>query len=196
MSWDAAVDAVWIFLALSPIEAAAIYAWIEGNRRREGRFWPGLRLTAVVALALLGLAVFLGDELLEAMDISPENFEIAAGLLLALPAARMLLIRRLPGLVEGVREVNWSLLLVPLAFPVIASPAALGLGIVFEDRHGEEDAAVAAAVALGVVAVLMALAAYFGALRWARRLTWLSWVNGAALLVLAADMVVDGVRRV
>lgn len=196
MSWDAAVDGFWILLATSPIEAAAIYAWLEAERRREPSLWPGLRLAATVALALFGLAVFLGQDLLEAMDISPESFEIAAGLLLAVPAVRMLLIRRLTGLVEGVREVNWSLLIVPLAFPVIASPAALGLAIVFEDRHGEEDAAVASAIAVGATSVLVALAAFYGALRWIRRLTWLSWLNGAALLVLAADIVVDGIQRV
>jgi small neutral amino acid transporter SnatA (MarC family) len=108
----------------------------------------------------------------------------------------MLLIRRRPGLVEGVPDVNWALLIVPLAFPVIASPAALGLAVVFEDRHGEEDAMVASAIAVGVLAVALALAAYFRVLRWGRRLMWLSWLNGAALLVLAADIVVDGVQRV
>jgi small neutral amino acid transporter SnatA (MarC family) len=92
--------------------------------------------------------------------------------------------------------VNWALLIVPLAFPVIASPAALGLAVVFEDRHGEEDAMVASAIAVGVLAVALALAAYFRVLRWGRRLMWLSWLNGAALLVLAADIVVDGVQRV
>jgi hypothetical protein len=47
-----------------------------------------LAIALIAGLALIAVGVFLADDLLDALDISPESFRIAAGIVLAASGAR------------------------------------------------------------------------------------------------------------
>jgi small neutral amino acid transporter SnatA (MarC family) len=132
---------------------------------RADRRTLGVVLAAGAALILAG--VLLADPLLDALDITPESFRIAAGIVLAAMGAATL-VRPRPGGPAG------ALLVTPeLACMAIAASADQGIG----------PALGAAVIALAVVAALALLPRVAPAGRAAPFLAALAVVAGVALIV-------------
>lgn len=136
---------------------------------------PGSRaalvLGSLVALAAGAALAVAGDVLLEALDVSPESFRLAAGLVLGLEGARALLSPRpprepeLPGLGAA---------LVPVAFPLLLQPGVVMLAL----AAGADDVA---GRAVGALCVAFAVVVLAGAVRVEGR--------GEALLAAGARLV-------
>lgn len=133
-----------------------------------GRVWPRRPLVAGVVAAVLAVAVLAAEPVLDALDLSPEGFWIAAGVVLLVPALGRLL-------TATTRDV--------------AGPAAVLVAIALATRDGRSEALVGAVVA--GIAVLGA--AHLPAGRWTPVVERLV---GAAMVVLAFDLVRDGVIAV
>lgn len=133
-----------------------------------GRVWPRRPLVAGVVAAVLAVAVLAAEPVLDALDLSPEGFWIAAGVVLLVPALGRLL-------TATTRDV--------------AGPAAVLVAIALATRDGRTEALVGAVVA--GIAVLGA--AHLPAGRWTPVVERLV---GAAMVVLAFDLVRDGVIAV
>jgi small neutral amino acid transporter SnatA (MarC family) len=140
---------------------------------------PAAALGALVALAAAAALVALGDAILDALDVSPESFGLAAGLVLAVEGARALVWPaappepELPGLAAA---------LVPAAFPLFLQPGVVVLALAAGAEGAELRALAAFAVALA-----LALALPRGGLlpAGARLLGALEIVAGAALALAA-----------
>jgi small neutral amino acid transporter SnatA (MarC family) len=133
-----------------------------------GRVWPRRRIAApIVALALL-VATLAARSTLDALDLSPEGFWIAAGIVLLVPALSRL---------------------VSTATRDVAGPAAVLVTMALATRDGRVPTAVGAVVA--AVAVLVATWRPPG--RWA---PIAERVVGALMVVVAFDLVRDGVLAV
>ena len=108
-------------------------------------------LGALAALAAGALLALVGGALLDALDVSPESFRLAAGAVLAVEGVRTLVWPRpsvepeLPGL---------AVALVPVAFPLLLQPGVVVLALAAgaDGVLAEGMAALALALAL-VVAV-------------------------------------------
>jgi small neutral amino acid transporter SnatA (MarC family) len=152
---------------------------------------PALRrLLAVAALlAFAGLAVVaaVSSPILDWLAVSPENFQLAAGLTMLPLAYRLLWAGTvwLPGPASATWRV-WSLLSGPVPAVLILSYSA---------RFGFETALGAAAVALAASAtVLLAgawLAGRFGVVQ-----EMLGRCNGVLIIALAIELMLDGVHSV
>ena len=116
---------------------------------------PGNRIAvllgACVALAAAAVLAAAGGALLDRLDVSPESFRLAAGLVLAVEGARALVWPRpaaepeLPGLRAA---------LVPVAFPLLLQPGVVVLVLAAGGEDVERRALVALAVALALVVVV------------------------------------------
>jgi small neutral amino acid transporter SnatA (MarC family) len=110
---------------------------------------PALVIGAALALAVLaGLAAGSGP-LLEALEITPETFRIAAGLVVLVGGLRSY-VWETPHdepVPDGTKAALW-----PIAFPRLITPAAVLLAVSAGSREGVGATALAAGVAL-VVAV-------------------------------------------
>ncbi|MCL6507569.1 MAG: hypothetical protein K6T59_11125, partial [Bryobacteraceae bacterium] len=94
-------------------------------------------LVAVVAAgALLTLFALGGREALAFLGISAESFRVAAGLLLLVPAYRLVAAGQPLDHVEREAASPIELALVPLAMPLIAGPGALATTIAFTEVRG------------------------------------------------------------
>jgi small neutral amino acid transporter SnatA (MarC family) len=144
-----------VLVALDPIGLARTW------RRR-------LEVTAIVA-AVLVVAVLVADPVLDALDLSPEGFWIAAGIVLLVPAFGRL----------G-RGITHD----------VAGPGAVLVAMAVATRDGTGDALVAVAVAC--VATLVACTFVRGQ-RWVAAA---ERVIGAAMVVVAFDLIRDGVIAV
>ncbi len=144
-------------------------------------------LIAVAAVA--GLAAVSGP-MLDALEITPETFRIAAGFVLLVAGVRSLVWPR-PAeepVLEGWRAALW-----PVAFPRLITPEAAALAV----SAGSSEGVVAAGAALAAgIAVTWALAPLRrgevadAVLRWAGTLT-------SVVIVLAGTfLMIDGIRDV
>ena len=142
--------ALLLLLAVDPIGVASL-------RPRTG--W-------LVAGTALGAAVLLADPVLDALDLSPEGFWIAAGILLLVPAFALL--------ARGDHREA-------------VGPAAVAVTMAYATRDGT------GAALLGV-ALVAAVALVAGARP--VRGAWLGRALGATMVVLALDLIRDGVIAV
>ena len=135
-----------------------------------GRTWPKRLELAAVAGLVLGVAALVADPVLDALDLSPEGFWIAAGIVLLVPAFARLA-------TGATRDV--------------AGPAALLVTMALATRDGVGETLVAVAVAF--VVTLLATTFVTPDARWvaiAERLV------GGVMVVIAFDLIRDGVIAV
>jgi small neutral amino acid transporter SnatA (MarC family) len=183
---------VGLFAALAPFGAmlpfTRVVAGVESGARRQMAAGACLG-----ALGLLALAALAGDPLLEWLDISAENFQLAAACLV-LPQAFHLLWRGESLGALGPEGAERGPAVLSIIFPVLAGPGALGMAISYATRFDVGIAVAACAAVLGLTAVILVVAAER---TWDRRLIRaLAMLNGALLVVIAVEMAVDGVQSV
>jgi small neutral amino acid transporter SnatA (MarC family) len=83
-------------------------------------------LGALLALGSAAAVAAVGGALLDALDISPETFRLAAAIVLALEGARALVLGRPPNEPE---LGGLGAALVPVAFPLLLTPGVVALAI-------------------------------------------------------------------
>jgi small neutral amino acid transporter SnatA (MarC family) len=179
---------LFVVVAVDPFGAAVVLA-----RFRE-RVVCGV--TGLVAAALLlGVAAAAGPWALDRLDISPEAAAIAAGVVLLVPAAT-LLVRGDQLYLAGDRAGGRRRGVVPIAVPLLAGPAPLAVVAALAARRGRGDAFVAVAVAFVVTAVTLSTATR-------RRRDERSLLEGiagrgvgAAMVFVSFALMVDGVLGV
>jgi small neutral amino acid transporter SnatA (MarC family) len=133
-----------------------------------GRTWPRRPLVAAIALAALITAALLADPVLDLLDLSAEGFWIAAGIVLLVPASGRLF-------TGDTRDV--------------AGPAGVLVAVALATRDG-----LGVTIVASVVTGLAILgAAYLPAGRWT---ALVERIIGAAMVVLAFDLIRDGVIAV
>jgi small neutral amino acid transporter SnatA (MarC family) len=157
--------------------------------------WPALGGAFALAATLLVVAGFLGEAVIEALDVSLASFQVGAGLLLILNVLRVFVTKnpwvapRYEGnyesAVAGLRMAFW-----------LANPASLVAVAFYAADRGEADTLVPLALAFAVTG-----AAIVGGLRLtsATHLLVLREVGrGLAVIViiLAIDLIFDGITRV
>jgi small neutral amino acid transporter SnatA (MarC family) len=132
-----------------------------------------------VALAAGTVLASLGSPLLDALDVSPASFRLAAGIVLAVEGSRTLVWPRpgtepeLPGLAAA---------LVPVAFPLLLQPGVVALAL----AAGGDDVGWSGVAALAVaLALVVALPAGGLLVAGARLLGGLEVLAGAALAISA-----------
>jgi len=175
-----------LFGAVAPFGALPVFLDAEVRPADRPR---ALAVMVLAALALLSGGVLLAQPFLDWLDVSPENFQLAAGVIM-LPQAVQLLWR---GRTLSAADAG---IIVPLASPLLAGPASLAAAMTYGARFGEAEAIGASAIVLAVTGALL-----LAGTRIRRRLKpgsteALGRFNGAFLVVIAIEMIVDGVQSV
>jgi small neutral amino acid transporter SnatA (MarC family) len=180
-----------VLLAVAMVAAVNPFRTRLGLPEAERRVPVGsYALGAALALAVVGLLGWVSGPILDALEVSPEMFIIAAGFVALLGAARSFLApvpREEPSL-EGLGSALW-----PIAFPRLLLPEVLMLAIALSAIRGVAVAVVGMVIGLAVTATL----APFGPGERGRRvLAALGTVLAATLVVAATWMIIEGVRDV
>jgi small neutral amino acid transporter SnatA (MarC family) len=158
----------------------------ESARVRASLLVPGAALVFAGAVVLAAVA----GRLLEALEVSPETFRLAAGLVLAVEGAWTLL-RPRPG-PEPVLPGRLAAL-VPVAFPLLLTPGLVALALAAGADMGPGRAA--GAIACGLLLVLPTLP--FGEDPREQALLAAAGRLGAALeIAAAAGLALEGLRSV
>jgi len=185
-----------LVLAVAPLGALPIFAAYLREVSAETRLRGAIGVGAL-SFVLLTVTVLIGDPFLDWIDVSPANFQIAAGIIIAPVALRLLVTGDsmiTPRDADGPMPSRaW---LVPLVFPLIVGPASLAAAISYGTRFGEGEtiaaAAVASVVALLTCAFALPLIRSLGTLA----VGALGRLNGALLMIVVVELIIDGVQTV
>jgi len=156
---------------------------------RRVRWLPVVAGTLAGLGAAVGLAAVSGP-FLDALEVNPETFRIAAGLVLAVAGLRSIV---WPQPAEEPELGGWRAGLWPVAFPRVLSPEVAALALTAGSIEGVGATTAALAVAGGALVILGFVprrGVADGVLRWAGA------VLAVLLVVVAAFVMIDGIRDV
>ncbi len=187
--------AVGIFATLAPFGLVPAFLAASPDDHEGDAARTGLTAFAAAgaALAVLLTAVVLTDPFLGLLDVSGENFQAGAAVIMAPLAVRLLWSGRSLGLSEVATGRPW---LLPLAVPGLASPAALGAVVAYSGRYGEADAAAAVAIAILAAGALLCAGVFLRRALGGLAIGVLGRLSGALIVAVAVELAVDGVRSV
>ncbi|GAB6053132.1 MarC family protein [Magnetospira thiophila] len=179
-------------LIMDPVGNAPVFLNVLARVPEERRRWIILR-EMLIALGILVLFLFLGRQILTAMDISSPALSIAGGVVLFLISLRMIFPRRgesLVGDIEGEEPF-----IVPLAVPLIAGPSALTMLVLFATREPERlwTWLVALLVAWAVTATVLLLSDQLRRLLKERGERALVRLMGMILVTMSVQMLLNGI---
>lgn len=184
------------FLRLVLILIAAVNpaAFVLGGREAFGGDGAArLRAVAaaVLAFGVLGLAAVLADEILDFLEVAPETFRVAAGVVFLASSAATLLRPGEPGELPG----GHLAIVYPLAWPLLTTPAAVAAAISLAADEGRGETVGAVALALAVCAAVAAGLPRAGSTAPG------PWRGGArflasVLVAFGAGLIMSGVRDV
>jgi multiple antibiotic resistance protein len=156
------------------------------------------RLVAVVsiimAFALLLLFILAGQEVFDFLDISFDSFKAAAGLMLLLPAYRLVSEGQPIEVKPGEKVDPMQVALVPLATPLIAGPGALATAISLTNDMGRGITISSSALVLALSLAIFAAAGWLFEKLGLSFLRLLSRLVGILLFAIAVDLVLEGLK--
>lgn len=183
-------------LAVAPLGALPIFSAYLRDVSSETRT-RGAIAVGVSSLALLAATVAIGDPFLDWIEVSPENFQVAAGIII-MPLALRLLITGDSMITpeETAGPMPRRAWLIPLVFPLIVGPASLAAAVSYGTRYGQGETIGAAAFASALMLLAGAFAPWLTATVGKLLVNALGRLNGALLMVVAVELIVDGVQTV
>lgn len=179
------------FAIIDPIGNILVFEAVAGraNARRRTLIAALAVATAFVLIALFALG---GERFLDLMGISSESFQIAAGVLLILPAIRLV---EQGELFDGSVPATAPALdaaIVPLALPMLSGPGALALSASLSDQFGAGLTIFAAACILALSFVVFAAAGVVVRIAHPAVLRAAARIIGVLLMAIAVDFIVSG----
>jgi small neutral amino acid transporter SnatA (MarC family) len=169
--------------------AAALAAWpLLGAMPARDR--PiAIALAGALAFGLAVICAGLADDILDWLEVAPETFRIAAGVVMAASGTYAVWRGRVaaaPG------DPNWRAGVAPLGIPTLASAALLMAAVSRGADDGAGQVAGATVIAVGVAIALF----FYRKEGLAAVLDGTARILGAVLVVFAIGLVVEGVRDI
>jgi MarC family membrane protein len=183
--------AVGFFAVVDPVGNVLVFQALAGSRPSHDRLRIAL-LAVATSLALVVLFATNGERVLAFLGIGMSLFQIAAGVLLVLPAIRLVERGVLLDLDDTHPADGLDTAVVPLAVPMLSGPGALALAVAYSADFGVGVTVGAAAGVLVVTFAIFAAAAYLTALVHDLVLRAAARLVGVLLMAIAIDFIVTG----
>jgi multiple antibiotic resistance protein len=177
------------FIAAVNPAAVAVAMAARGGGHDARLAWRTPAIGLFVALVIYAVLASVAVPLLDWLQIEPETFRIAAGIVVAVGGVFALWRGRWgdPG-----RDPGDGVAIFPLALPLLAGPWGLAAVLSYSVDHGIGLAIGAAAPAVAVAAGLVAMNPAKGAVA----LDAIARITGALAVAIAAGLIVSGVRAI
>ena len=182
---------VTLFLVMDPLGNVPVFLAVLKTVDAERRRTVLLRELAFAYLVLLAF-LFAGSSILRFLGLQPEAVSIAGGIVLFLIALRMIF----PG--EGTlsgQPLDGEPFVVPLAIPLIAGPSALATVLLLSRTTSSPWLLiVAVTIAWLVTGAILLSSTFLYRILGERGLTAMERLMGMLLVMLAVQMLINGVR--
>ena len=180
------------FAIIDPVGNVLVFGVLTaGGTARQRAAVAAVSVTA--AGAILIPATFFGGSVLDVLNISVESFQIAAGILLIIPAIRLVESGMPMKIAEPEpADMMMTRAFVPLATPLLAGPGAIATAVVFRETLGGVSTAGAILVILLFTAILFAAAARVVGLVGRTPVLVLAKIVGILLTAVAVQLIFRG----
>lgn len=193
MNWtDIAAAAATLFFVMDPLGNIPVFNAVLS------RFTPRRRaeITArelVIALVILLIFLFAGTAILKFLGLTQPSLSIAGGVLLFLIALRMIFPQAGS---ESAAEPEEPFI-VPLAMPMVAGPSTIAILLLLSSREPERiwEWCTALFIAWAGTTVLLTASPFLMRVLGARGLRALERLMGMLLVLLATQMLLNGVQE-
>jgi len=184
--------AVLLFFLMDPLgNIPVLLSVLSGIEPKRQRFIIAREL--VIALGILFIFLFAGKPLLNFLHLQQETVTISGGIILLIIGLRMIFPKP-----EGIMGANpdGEPFLVPIAIPLIAGPSVLAMLILMTQSSPENMVhwLVALVIAWAASAVIMMSAPILLRLLKHRGLTALERLMGMILVMMAVQMLINGIK--
>jgi multiple antibiotic resistance protein len=194
MNWsDIAAAAATLFFVMDPLGNIPVFNSVLS------RFEPRRRaqITArelVIALVIMLVLLFAGTAILNFLGLTQPSLNIAGGVLLFLIALRMIFPPR--GGDSGA-QVDDEPFIVPLAMPMVAGPSTIAVLLLLSSTEPERiwEWCTALVIAWAAAIVLLTASPFMMRVLGSRGLRALERLMGMLLVLLATQMLLNGVRE-
>ena len=185
--------AVMLFLIMDPLGNLPVFLSILRHvdpKRRRKVMLRELLFSLVIMMGFL----FAGQQILSFLNLRQEAVSIAGGIILFLIAIKMIFPS--PGGVTGL-AAGEEPFLVPMAIPMIAGPSILASLLLLANQEPTRmvDWSLALLMAWGASAVILMFYEVFNKLLGERGLTAVERLMGMLLVMIAVQMLLDGVHH-
>lgn len=191
MPEDFAHAAVAFFAVIDPIGNILVFEAIAGPSSHRGR--AAIAVVAVaISFGLLTVFALAGEQLLELLGISMQSFTIAAGVLLVLPAIRLVESGEVFDTRERTPATGLDAAVVPLALPMLSGPGALALATTYASQFGRGVTLGAAGLVLLITLTLFLATATLTTFLHPAVLRAAARIVGVVLMAIAVNFIVTG----
>ena len=190
---DIFASALMLFLIMDPLGNTPIFLSILKNVPPERRR-KVLVQELLIALGILFIFLFAGQQLLNLLNLRQEAVSISGGIILFLIAIRLIFPPERGGVIGDTPD--GEPLIVPLATPLIVGPSVLAVLILLTNQHPGEYPSLMAAVLLawGGVAIILLMSNKLFKLIGERGLFAIERLMGMLLIMISVQMFLDGIR--
>ncbi|WP_371373378.1 YhgN family NAAT transporter [Thalassotalea aquiviva] len=185
--------AVTLFLIMDPLGNLPVFVSIlkdiDAKRQRQIMIRELL-----IALLIMFLFLFAGENILSFLHLKQESVSIAGGIILFIIAIKMIFPQ--PGGLMGLDEGEEPFL-VPIAVPMMAGPSILASLILFTNQMPNQlfELSIALVIAWALSAIILIYSNVFNRLLGERGLKAMERLMGMILVMIAVQMLLDGLAK-
>lgn len=192
MSWqDIASVATTLFLVMDPLGNVPIFNAVLARYDSRTRARIAAR-ELIFALVILAGFLLVGNATLGFLGLSPSSLSIAGGVLLFMISLRMIFPKPVAAEDEPVEDP----FIVPLAMPLVAGPSTIAILLLLSSREPDRltEWGIALLIAWSVTLVILVASPFLLRVLGARGARALERLMGMILVILATQMLLNGVR--
>lgn len=186
--------AIILFLVMDPLGNIPVFLSILKDIEPKRR-WKIILRELLIALVILLIFLFYGQNLLDLLHLQSESVSIAGGIILFIIGIRMVFPTR-----RGIMgdQLEGEPLIVPLAIPLVAGPSTLAtlMLLVRSDPTNMVGWLTALLIAWLLTAIILLMAPIFFKILRKRGLAAIERLMGMILIMIAVQMSVDGIKSV
>jgi len=193
MNWtDIATAAATLFFVMDPLGNIPVFNSVLSRFKPRRRAMITAR-ELVIALVIMLVLLFAGTTILDFLGLTQPSLNIAGGVLLFIIALRMIFPQRGPRVPTPADEP----FIVPLAMPMVAGPSTIAILLLLSSTEPERiwEWCVALLIAWAIATVLLTVSPFLMRAFGDRGLRALERLMGMLLVLLATQMLLNGVRE-
>ena len=187
-------SAVVLFFVMDPLGNIPIFLSLLKDIEPKRR-WKIISRELLIALVILLIFLFFGQQLLNLLQLESESVSIAGGIILFIIGIRMVFPSR-----RGVMgdQLEGEPFIVPLAIPLIAGPSTLATLMLFvhSDPTNMLNWLSVLLIAWAITAVILLSAPIFFKIFRKRGLAAIERLMGMILIMISVQMFVTGIRSI
>ncbi len=186
--------AVVLFFVMDPLGNIPIFLSLLKDIEPKRR-WKIISRELLIALVILLIFLFFGQQLLNLLQLESESVSIAGGIILFIIGIRMVFPSR--GGIMG-DQLEGEPFIVPLAIPLIAGPSTLATLMLFvhSDPTNMLNWLSVLLIAWAITAVILLSAPIFYKILRKRGLAAIERLMGMILIMISVQMFVTGIKSV